>query len=52
VVNDQLEMQLFVRRCLAEPVFAQQLGQRAQELVQRHVGATRRTLEMLEALVF
>lgn len=50
VVNDQQEMQTFVRRCLEETAFAQHLGQRAQELVQRHTGATQRTLEMLETL--
>jgi len=50
VVHDQREMEQFVRRCLEEPDFAAQLGGNAQSLVQRHVGATQKTLELLQAL--
>ena len=50
VVHDQREMERFVRRCLEEPDFAEQLGGNAQRLVQRHVGATQKTLELLQGL--
>ena len=51
VVHDQRELERFVRRCLAEPDFAQQLGGNAQSLVLRQVGATQKTLAMLRALL-
>jgi 3-deoxy-D-manno-octulosonic-acid transferase len=51
VVHDQYEMERFVRRCLEEPGFAEQLGTQAQELVRRQLGAAKRTLEMLETLL-
>jgi 3-deoxy-D-manno-octulosonic-acid transferase len=51
VVHDQREMERFVRRCLEEPDFAEQLGTNAQHLVQRQVGATQKTLELLQNLV-
>ena len=51
VVHDQREMEQFVRRCLEEPDFADQLGTNAQNLVQRQVGATQKTLELLQALI-
>ena len=50
IVHDQREMEQFLRRCLEEPDFAQNLGQNAKELVQRQLGATRRTLDMLNEL--
>ena len=50
VVHDQREMEHFVRRCLEEPDFAGQLGSNAQSLVQRHGGATQKTLELLQGL--
>ena len=50
VVHDQREMEQFVRRCLEEPGFAEQLGNNAQNLVRHQVGATRKTFEMLKAL--
>ena len=50
VVHEQREMEQFVRRCLEEPDFAAQLGNNAKNLVQRHVGATQKTLELLQAL--
>jgi 3-deoxy-D-manno-octulosonic-acid transferase len=50
VVPDQHEMEQFLRRCLEEPDFAEQLGCHAKDLVQRQLGATQRTLEMLQAL--
>ncbi|MDR2756729.1 MAG: 3-deoxy-D-manno-octulosonic acid transferase [Planctomycetaceae bacterium] len=50
VVHDQHEMEQFVRRCLEEPELAEQFGIRAKKLVDRQLGATKRTLEMLETL--
>jgi 3-deoxy-D-manno-octulosonic-acid transferase len=51
VVHDQREMERFVRRCLEEPDFAEQLGKNAQSLVMRQVGATQKTLELLQNLL-
>jgi len=50
VVHDQREMEQFVRRCLEEPDFVKQLGNNAQNLVLRQVGATQKTLELLQTL--
>jgi 3-deoxy-D-manno-octulosonic-acid transferase len=50
VVHDQREMERFVRHCLEEPDFAARLGSNAQNLVQRQVGATQKTLDLLQAL--
>ncbi len=50
VVRDADEFEAFVRRCLEVPQFAMALGVRAQELVQSQLGATRRTVELLDAL--
>ncbi|GHT44408.1 3-deoxy-D-manno-octulosonic acid transferase [Planctomycetales bacterium] len=50
VVNDQLEMEQFVRRCLEQPDFAGEMGNKAKELTKRQLGATRRTLEYLDSL--
>jgi 3-deoxy-D-manno-octulosonic-acid transferase len=51
VVHDQPEMEQFIRHCLEEPDFAKQLGNNAQNLVQRQVGATQKTLEQLQMLL-
>lgn len=51
VVHDEHELRQFVRRCLAEPAFADGLGRRARQLVAGQVGATRRTFELLSPLV-
>ncbi|MDR1963200.1 MAG: 3-deoxy-D-manno-octulosonic acid transferase, partial [Planctomycetaceae bacterium] len=50
VVHDQLEMEQFVRLCLEKPTLAEQFGNQARKLVDRQLGATKRTLEMLETL--
>jgi 3-deoxy-D-manno-octulosonic-acid transferase len=47
VVGDSDELEAFVRRALEEPQYANQLGQRAQRLVQSQLGATTRTVELL-----
>ena len=51
VVRDGAELTSFVRRGLEEPVYAADLGQRAQELVAGQLGATVRTLALLDPLV-
>jgi 3-deoxy-D-manno-octulosonic-acid transferase len=51
VVRDESELESFVRRCLAEPAYAAALGARAQSLVQSQLGATARTIALLEALL-
>jgi 3-deoxy-D-manno-octulosonic-acid transferase len=51
VVGDGAEFTRFVRRCLEEPPFAAALGQRAQQFVQSQIGATKRTLGLVAALI-
>ena len=51
VVKDAGELEAFVRRCLEEPAYAAALGERAQALVQSQLGATRRTVALLERLI-
>ncbi len=51
VVRNQHELTAFVRRCLEEPKFAASLGQRARQLVTEQLGATARTLDLLDALL-
>jgi 3-deoxy-D-manno-octulosonic-acid transferase len=50
VVNDADELESFVRRCLEEPPYATIVGTRAKALVQSQLGATRRTVDLLEIL--
>jgi 3-deoxy-D-manno-octulosonic-acid transferase len=50
VVNSAAELETFVRRCLADADFVRQIGSRAQELVQRQIGASDRTVELLARL--
>lgn len=47
VVHNLEELIGFVRRCLEEPAWAKQLGQRAQALVREQQGATERTFQLL-----
>jgi 3-deoxy-D-manno-octulosonic-acid transferase len=51
VVHDAAALEAFVRRCLAEPRFAAEMGDRAQKLVLSQLGATRRTVVLLEQLL-
>ena len=51
VVPDASALADFVRRCLEEPEYAASLGRQAQRLVASQLGATQRTLELLEPLV-
>ena len=50
VVTNGDEMTAFVRRCLAEPKFCERLGENAQALVRRSLGATRATIELFEKM--
>jgi 3-deoxy-D-manno-octulosonic-acid transferase len=51
VVPDAQALEAFVRRCLDEPQFAADLGERAQRLVRSQLGATQRTASLLEMLL-
>lgn len=51
VVRDQAELTQFVTRCLEEPAFAEELGQRAQSLVLEQLGAADRTIDLLGKLL-
>ena len=48
VVSDCEEFTAFVRRCLEQPEYAAELGRRGQAFVQSQLGATERTLELLQ----
>jgi 3-deoxy-D-manno-octulosonic-acid transferase len=50
VVHDAPEFETFVGRCLKDPRYAADLGERAQSLVQSQLGATSRTVQLLDAL--
>ncbi len=50
VVANHDELTAFVRRCLEDRDWAEQLGRRAQEHVRRQLGATERTVELLVRL--
>lgn len=51
VVGDEAGLQTFVERCLIEPTFADELGQRAAAFVGTQLGATARTVDLLEELL-
>jgi 3-deoxy-D-manno-octulosonic-acid transferase len=50
VVRDCHEMHAFVDRCLADPAWAEELGGRAQRLVQSQHGAADKTLAVLKGM--
>jgi 3-deoxy-D-manno-octulosonic-acid transferase len=50
VVQSGEELRNFVERCLREPLFAAQIGARAKQFVSEQLGATARTVALLEAL--
>jgi len=50
-VADGRQLARFVRRCLEDPDYAAALGDRARSLVLRQLGASRRTFDLLAALV-
>jgi 3-deoxy-D-manno-octulosonic-acid transferase len=51
VVQNAEQLEAFVRRCLTDPLYASAMGARAQRLVQSQLGATRRTVGLLESLL-
>jgi 3-deoxy-D-manno-octulosonic-acid transferase len=51
VVQDKAELAAFVRRAIADPQWAQELGARGRQLVLDQQGATARTVGMLLPLV-
>jgi 3-deoxy-D-manno-octulosonic-acid transferase len=50
-VNDAAALEAFVRRCLEDPTVATSLGHNAQSLVRSQLGATRRTVDLLEEVL-
>jgi 3-deoxy-D-manno-octulosonic-acid transferase len=48
IVHSEAELRAFVRRCLLEPEYAEQLGRRAQAAVASRRGALARTIDHLE----
>lgn len=51
VVQDEAALAEFVGRCLGDRAFAQQLGERAKSFVTTQLGATARTVDLLETLL-
>ena len=51
VVQDGKELTAFVRNCLCEPEFVQTQGLRAASVVASQLGATGRTVDLIESLV-
>jgi 3-deoxy-D-manno-octulosonic-acid transferase len=51
VVHDGAELTAFVRRALEQSGFADDLGARAQRVVKAQLGATARTVDLLEAML-
>ena len=52
VVRDATELDGFVSQMLLSKAKSEAIGKRAQEFVQRHRGATQRTVEFLEKVIF
>ena len=48
VVHDSKDMLKFVQKCLEQPGFAGQLGTQGRDLVQRNLGATKKTFDLLK----
>ncbi len=51
VVSGGAQLTEFLRRCLEDPQFADRLGQRARQVVAAQLGATQRTVDLLDALL-
>jgi 3-deoxy-D-manno-octulosonic-acid transferase len=51
VVHNAAQLEAFVTRCLEDPQYATAIGTRAQQLVQSQLGATQRTVALLESLL-
>ena len=50
VVQNGQQLTAFVRRCLEDPQAACAMGRRAQQLVQKNLGATKKTADLIEEL--
>jgi 3-deoxy-D-manno-octulosonic-acid transferase len=50
IVRNASALEAFVRRCLEDPAYATALGTRAQQLVNSQLGATARTIDLIDAL--
>jgi 3-deoxy-D-manno-octulosonic-acid transferase len=50
IVQDADALEAFVRRCLEDPAYATALGTCAQQLVKSQLGATARTVKLIESL--
>jgi 3-deoxy-D-manno-octulosonic-acid transferase len=50
VVKNESDLEAFVRRCLTDATFADNLGRRAQQLVLQQQGAADRTIDLLRKL--
>jgi 3-deoxy-D-manno-octulosonic-acid transferase len=51
VVHDGAELTAFARHCLDDPAWAAESGRRAAAVVASQLGATRRTADLLDALL-
>ena len=51
VVQSSEQLEAFVSRCLTDPKYATALGTRTQQLVQTQLGATARTVALLDKLI-
>jgi len=51
VVTNRQELAAFVRRCLADPASARELGRRARQLVLEQSGAADKTCQLLQSLM-
>lgn len=51
VVGDERELASFVARCLEDPTTVRELGERARHFVAMQLGATARTVDLLETLL-
>lgn len=52
VVSDEAELEVFVRKCLEQPEYRMELGERGRNLVRSQQGAIQKTLENLEERVW
>jgi 3-deoxy-D-manno-octulosonic-acid transferase len=51
VVQDTAQLEQFVKRCLQDPGYRDALGRRAQMFVTTQLGATQRTVDLLDRII-
>jgi 3-deoxy-D-manno-octulosonic-acid transferase len=51
VVRNEVELESFVRRCMADAAYADELGRRARQLVIEQQGAADKTIALLDQLI-